>query len=63
MLEQECIAVPTSEDARAIAMLSNLAPGDFAAVKKTSGYSGSGCHTCRDDSGTENRSGGETGRG
>jgi len=34
MLEQECIATPTTEDARAIAMLSNLAPGDFAAVKK-----------------------------
>jgi len=34
MLKQECIAAPTSEDARAIAMLSNLAPGDFAAEKK-----------------------------
>jgi len=34
MLKQECITVPTPEDARTIAMLSNLAPGDFAAVKK-----------------------------
>ena len=34
MLKQECIAAPTPEDARAIAMLTNLAPGDFAAVKK-----------------------------
>jgi len=34
MLEQECIATPTPEHIRAIVMLSNLAPGDFAAVKK-----------------------------
>jgi len=34
MLKQECITTPTTEDARAIAMLTNLAPGDFAAVKK-----------------------------
>jgi len=34
MLEQESNATPTPEDAHAIAMLSNLAPGDFAAVKK-----------------------------
>jgi len=34
MLEQECIASPTPADVRAIAMLTNLAPGDFAAVKK-----------------------------
>jgi len=34
MLEQECIGKPTPADARAIAVLSNLAPGDFAAVKK-----------------------------
>ncbi len=34
MLEQECITEPTTEDARAIAMLTKLAPGDFAAVKK-----------------------------
>jgi len=34
MLQQECVSTPTPEDARAIAMLSNLAPGDFAVVKK-----------------------------
>jgi len=34
MLEQECSSQPTAADARAIAMLPNLAPGDFAAVKK-----------------------------
>jgi len=34
MLEQECMSTPTSADARTIAMLTNLAPGDFAAVKK-----------------------------
>jgi len=34
MLEKESIEMPSSEDSRAIAMLSNLAPGDFSAVKK-----------------------------
>jgi len=34
MLKQECIAAPTPEGAHAISMLSNLAPGDFSAVKK-----------------------------
>jgi len=34
MLQKECSTTPTHEDARAISMLSNLAPGDFAAVKK-----------------------------
>jgi len=34
MLREECITAPTAEDVRAMAMLSNLAPGDFAAVKK-----------------------------
>jgi len=34
MLEQECITMPMPEDARAIAMIPNLVPGDFAAVKK-----------------------------
>ncbi len=34
MLQKECTTKPTHEDARAITMLSNLAPGDFAAVKK-----------------------------
>jgi len=34
MLEQESVGELSPEDARAIAMISNLAPGDFAAVKK-----------------------------
>jgi len=34
MLEKESIEMPSSENSRAIAMLSNLAPGDFSAVKK-----------------------------
>jgi len=34
MLQQECTTKPMHEDARAISMLSNLTPGDFAAVKK-----------------------------
>jgi len=34
MLQQECIGAPSPADCRAIAMLSNLAPGDFAAVNK-----------------------------
>ncbi|MDX8397536.1 MAG: hypothetical protein R8K49_04365 [Mariprofundaceae bacterium] len=34
MLQKECTTKPTHEDAREIAMLSNLAPGDFSAVKK-----------------------------
>jgi len=34
VLQQECISSPIPSDSRAIAMLPNLAPGDFAAVKK-----------------------------
>ncbi len=34
MLQQECVTAPTTEDVRAISMLTTLAPGDFAAVKK-----------------------------
>ncbi|MDQ6991280.1 MAG: ATP-binding protein [Mariprofundaceae bacterium] len=34
MLRQESTSPPTPADVRAVAMLSNLAPGDFAAVKK-----------------------------
>jgi len=34
MLDQESVGELSPEDARAIAMLTNLAPGDFAAVKK-----------------------------
>jgi len=34
MLDQESVGELSPEDARAIDMISNLAPGDFAAVKK-----------------------------
>ena len=34
MLNHECVGKPAAEDGQAIAMMSNLAPGDFAAVKK-----------------------------
>jgi len=34
MLGKECMSTPTPEETHAIAMLTNLAPGGFAAVKK-----------------------------
>jgi len=34
MLRKESVGTPTPEDCRAIAMISNLAPGDFSAVNK-----------------------------
>jgi len=34
MLKQECTGSPSSEDCRALAMIPNLAPGDFATVKR-----------------------------
>jgi len=40
MLRQESVGTPTPEDCRAIAMISNLAPGDFSAVNKRLGILG-----------------------
>jgi len=34
MLRKECVGEPSSHDCRAIVSMGNLAPGDFAAVKK-----------------------------
>jgi len=53
MLDQESIAKPALAGASAIAMLSNLAPGDFAAVKKTLGHFGCGTDAKCLDSGAE----------